>query len=91
MFFIVIVFVTNLKKKLLALCYSNMFQPSKAHTQGVRLIHFHSKINKICTRCTIQFSEHTIDYGSQLNLYLSIRRVSTIPHDHENIKKPHLG
>ena len=32
---------------LLALCYSNMFQPSKGHPQGARLIHFHSKLNQI--------------------------------------------
>ena len=31
----------------LALCYSNMFQHSKSHSQGVGLIHFHSQINKI--------------------------------------------
>jgi len=76
-----------------ALCHSNMFQPSKAHSLGVWLIHFYSKINKICTRCTIQFSEQTIGYGSQLNLYLSIRNVSAIPHDNKNIfkKKPQLG
>jgi len=74
-----------------ALCHSNMLQPSKVNSPGVQLIHFHSKINKICTSCTIQFSEQTIGYGSQLNLYLSIRKVSAISHDHENIKKPHLG
>jgi hypothetical protein len=31
---------------LLALCYSDVFQPSKGHPQGVRLVHFHSMINK---------------------------------------------
>jgi hypothetical protein len=38
---------------LLALCYSFMFRPSKGHLQGVQLIHFHSQINKLCTRCKI--------------------------------------
>jgi len=31
----------------LALCYSNMFQPSKSQPQGVRLINFHSRINEL--------------------------------------------
>ena len=30
-----------------------MFQPSKGHPQGVRLVHFNSMINKTCTRCKI--------------------------------------
>jgi hypothetical protein len=38
---------------LLALCYSDMFRPSKGHLQGARLIHCHSQINNICTRCII--------------------------------------
>jgi hypothetical protein len=38
---------------LLALYHSVMFRPSKGHPQGVRQIHFHSRINKICTGCKI--------------------------------------
>jgi len=30
---------------LLTLCHSDMFQPSKDHHQGVRQIHFNSKVN----------------------------------------------
>ena len=36
---------------LLVFCSPNMFRPSKCHIQGVQLIHFHSQINKMCTRC----------------------------------------
>ena len=46
-----------IQNTLLAMCYSYVFQPSKGHPQGVRLIVFHSDINKICTRRKIQFSE----------------------------------
>jgi hypothetical protein len=42
---------------LLALSYSKMFQPSKDHLQVVRLLHFHSHVNKTCNRCKIRFSE----------------------------------
>ena len=35
---------------LLTLCHSDMFQLSKDHLQGVRLIHFHNNINKIFAR-----------------------------------------
>jgi hypothetical protein len=45
---------------LLALCYCNMFRSSKGHLQGVRLIHVYSQINKICTRCKIQFIEQRV-------------------------------
>ena len=38
---------------LLALCYSDMFRPSKDHLQGARLIYCHSKIKKLCSRCVI--------------------------------------
>ena len=38
---------------LLALCYSNMFRSSNGHLQGVGLVHFHSQINKMCTRYKI--------------------------------------
>ena len=38
---------------LFALCYCDMFRPSKGQLQGVRLLHFHSKINQMCARCTI--------------------------------------
>jgi hypothetical protein len=31
--------------------YYSMFQPLKGHLQGVRLMHSHSEINKICTTC----------------------------------------
>jgi len=47
---------------LLALCYPDMFQPSKGRPQGVQLVHFHSKVNKICTRCKTQFSEQSEQY-----------------------------
>ena len=30
-----------------ALCHLDMFQPSKSHLQGLRLIHFQSKVNKM--------------------------------------------
>ena len=40
---------------LLALCYYNMFRPSRGHLQAVRLIHFHSQFSKVCTKCKIQF------------------------------------
>lgn len=46
----------------LALYYFNMFQPSKGHTQGVPMIHFHSKSNKLCIRHKIKFSEHGVLY-----------------------------
>jgi len=38
---------------LLALCYCDMFRPSKGHLQGVRLLHFHSQINEMCARRNI--------------------------------------
>jgi len=47
---------------LLALCYSDMLWPSKGHIQGVQLMHFHSKINEICTRCKSQFIEQRVLY-----------------------------
>jgi hypothetical protein len=47
---------------LLAPCYSYMFQPSKDHPEEVRLIHFHSKVSKMCSRCTIQFTEQRVLY-----------------------------
>ena len=49
---------------LLALCHPDMFQPSNAHLQGVRQIHFKNKVNKIkvyhivalfCDRCVLGF------------------------------------
>jgi hypothetical protein len=45
---------------LLALCYSDIFWPSKGHLQRVQLILFHSQIDKICTRCKIQFIERCV-------------------------------
>jgi len=45
---------------LLVLCYSDMFRPSKGHLQRVQLIHFHSQINQIYTRCKIQFIEQCV-------------------------------
>jgi len=45
---------------LLALCYPDMFQPSKSRPQEVRLIHFNSKINTIFTRCKAQFSKQRV-------------------------------
>jgi len=33
---------------LLTLYHSNMFQPSKGHPQVVQMIHFISKVNKVC-------------------------------------------
>ena len=51
----------------LALCYADIFQPSKGHLQGVRLIYFHNKINKIRTRSKIQSSEQrAIHYASDI-------------------------
>jgi len=45
--------------------YSDIFQPSKGHPQGVRLVYFQSKINQIGTRSKIQFSEQrVIHYAS---------------------------
>jgi len=38
---------------LLALCYCNVFRPSKGHLQRKRLIHFRSQINKMYTRRTV--------------------------------------
>jgi hypothetical protein len=38
---------------LLAFCKPNMFRTSKGHLHGVRLIYFHSQINKMYTRCKI--------------------------------------
>jgi len=32
----------------IALCYTNMFRPSKGHLQGVRILYFHNQINKMC-------------------------------------------
>jgi hypothetical protein len=43
----------------LGLCYS-MFQPRNGQPPGVRPIHFHSKVNKICTTCKLQFSERLV-------------------------------
>jgi hypothetical protein len=45
---------------LLAICYSNMFRPSKSHLQGELLIHFHSQDNKMCTRCKMKFTEKLV-------------------------------
>ena len=45
---------------LLTLRHSDMFQPSKGQLQGVRQIHFDSKVNKIFTRFKIQLSEHYV-------------------------------
>jgi hypothetical protein len=45
---------------LLVLCYSNMFRPSKGNFQGVRLIHLHSQIGKMCTGCKTQFTEQRV-------------------------------
>jgi len=47
---------------LLALCYLDKFQTLKSRPQGVQLVHFHSKVNKICTRYKIQFSEESEQY-----------------------------
>ena len=38
---------------LLTLCYSNMFRPSEGHLRGAQLIHWHSQVKKICSRCII--------------------------------------
>jgi hypothetical protein len=42
---------------LLALCYSDVFQPSAGQLHGVRQIYFRSKVNKMCSRCKIKFSD----------------------------------
>jgi hypothetical protein len=52
----------------LALCYSNMFRPLKGHLHGARLIHCHSQINKICSRCIIlNFTSGTTYFVPKLN------------------------
>ena len=51
-------FITN--TTLLALRYCDMFQPSKGRLQRGQLIHFHSKINKMCKRYKIQFIKHRV-------------------------------
>jgi len=48
---------------LLTLCHSAMFQPSKGHLQGVRLIHFKNKVNMKSYRCKIQLSKLRAIYG----------------------------
>ena len=40
---------------LLALCYSNTFQPFKGHPQGAPLIHFHKEINKYVQNVKFSF------------------------------------
>ena len=42
---------------LLTRCHAYMFQPSKGHLQGVQLIHFRSKVNKMSYQIKIQRSE----------------------------------
>jgi hypothetical protein len=42
--------------KLLGLRYFGIVRPSKGHLQGVLLIHFHSQISNMCTKCKIQFT-----------------------------------
>jgi len=41
-------------------CYSYVFQSPEGHPQEVRPIHFYSKVNKMCSRCTIQFIEQRV-------------------------------
>ena len=45
---------------LLALCYSIMFRFANGRLQAVQLIRLHSQINKMCTRCKIQFIEQRV-------------------------------
>jgi hypothetical protein len=45
---------------LLALCNSDTFHPANVHIQGVRQIHFNSKVDNMCNRCKIQFSEQGV-------------------------------
>jgi hypothetical protein len=54
---------------LLAVCYSDMFQPSIGHPQGVQLIHFHSKIknyapdvkHKLLTKLNFTYGTNFVD------------------------------
>jgi hypothetical protein len=53
-----------------------MFQPSKRHLQGARLICYQSTINKICTRHKIQFSkQRVLSYVKIVYSQLQISRV----------------
>jgi hypothetical protein len=57
---------------LLAKCSPNMIQHSNSHLQGIWQIQFHTKINKICTRCEIQFGElYVLYYGAATSLYVN--------------------
>ena len=47
---------------LLTLYHYGMFHPSDNYTQRVEQIHFNMKINKLCTRCKVQFSEQLVLY-----------------------------
>jgi len=49
---------------LLALCYPDMFQPSKGRPQAVRLTHFNSTIKKTFTKGKAQFSEQRVYYAA---------------------------
>jgi len=44
----------------IALCYCNMLRPSNGNLRGLRLIHFHIQINKMCSKCKIQFNEQLV-------------------------------
>jgi hypothetical protein len=59
-------FVTN--TTLFAMLYSDVYQPSNCHPQGVRQIHFNSKINKVghvaaakcCSLCSLNWVLHLV-------------------------------
>jgi len=46
-----------IKAILLTRCHADMFQPLKGHLQGVQLVHFSSKVNKMSYQIKIQRSE----------------------------------
>jgi hypothetical protein len=45
---------------LLALCYYDMFHHSEDDLQGVGQTYFNMKINKLPSRCKVQFSEQRV-------------------------------
>ena len=49
---------------LLALCYSDMFQISKSHQRGLRLIHFHGENNISTTPTLVHFHSHYARLGT---------------------------
>jgi hypothetical protein len=69
---------------LLALCYSNMFWPSKDHLQRVQLIHFHRQINKITYLNALICISHSI-LQTQYLTFLNGNSYSTNLYDSSGI------